>query len=153
KAMRSKDSAALATLIDWDSVFDAATAGLNVPEKARDRINTDLRGSANNPGALRQRVLEPIQAGASYTFLRPHRVEGRERLLFRLVLPDGGVNYHDVVLDRRADGRILGSDIYDFANGEFLSQTARRAYLLALLRIAEAPQARLRGVEREYVQH
>jgi hypothetical protein len=154
QAVRGKDSAALATLIDWDSLFDAATAGLNVPEKSRERINSDLRGNAKNPGALSQRMLEPVQRGASYTFLRRHQLEGRDRLLFRLVLPEGeGVNYHDIVLDQRADGRIVGSDIYDFTSGEFLSATARRAYLLALLRIAEAPQARLRGVEREYVQH
>lgn len=153
KALRTKDVSALVSLIDWDGVFDSATAGLNVPEKARERINRDLRGLAKELGALGQRLLEPIQAGASYTLLRRHRVEGRDRLLFRLVLPDGGVNYHDVVLDRRANGRVVGSDIYDFASGEFLSQTARRAYLLALLRITEAPQARLQGVEREYVQH
>jgi hypothetical protein len=154
KAVRAKDSAALAALIDWDGLFDAATAGLNVPEKARERINSDLRGNAKNPGALSQRVLEFAERGASYSFLRRHCVEGRDRLLFRLVLPEGtGVNYHDVVLDRRTDGRVKGSDIYIYTSGEFLSQTARRAYLLALVRIVEAPQARLQGIEREYVQH
>jgi hypothetical protein len=154
KAMRAKDSTALAALIDWDGMFEAATAGLNVPEKVRERINRDLRGNAKGPSVLSQRVLEFTERGASYTFLRRHRVEGRDRLLFRLVLPDGqGVNYNDVVLDRRPDGRIIGSDIYIYTSGEFLSQTARRAFLLAVLRLVEAPQARLQGVEREYVQH
>jgi hypothetical protein len=152
KAVQQKDAAALATLMDWDALVDTATAGLNVRGEVKRRLVGRLKGDAKQPGILTQQVLELANRGASYTFLRRHTVGNRARLLFRLLLPDGsGLDYHDVVIDRSTDGPIRGSDIHDFARGELISQTARRSYIVYLAQLSEAAEARLHGVEKEYL--
>jgi hypothetical protein len=160
KAVQSQDATALAALFDWDALLQNATGDIQVPARETQRFVTDMRGDGKRVGVLGQQIIDLVARGGTYKYLHTHVVEHRQRLQFRLALPDGqGLNYHDVVLSRRPPegqspkGKIKAIDVYIFTNGELLSQTARRAFLTAMLRQAQIPAARLQGAELEFHLH
>lgn len=154
KAVQGQDAAALATLFDWDALLQNASADINVPAKEIQRFAAEMGGDGKRLGTLGQLILDLGAHGGTYKYRHAHVIEHRQRLLFRVTLPDGaGTNYHDVVLSRRPDGQVKAIDVYVFTNGELLSQTARRAFLTTMLQQAQAPAARLQGAERAYQLH
>ena len=46
-----------------------------------------------------------------YKFLRFRTRQGGRWALFRFLYPDGGVDYHDLLLTRGADGTVRASDV------------------------------------------
>jgi len=129
QAVDSGDAAALDRLIDWSTLYDRSTSGGNAPEPFRQGFIKGLAQSQTNGKGISSGIIAAAQKGGSYRLLRNHTRENRPWLLFRILLPDQGVNYHDLLLARRADGKVKAIDIHVFMSGELLSQTFRRAYL------------------------
>jgi tetratricopeptide (TPR) repeat protein len=153
-AMKAKDASALGKLLSWDAMLDKATADILAPAKEKERFVELMKGTADRTGVFAQQLLEFMKAGASCTFLHHRRIDERDRLLFRVLLPDGAaLNYYELLLDRDKQARIEGVDVFVLANGELMSQTARRAYLTAAVRWTEAANAPLQGADREYLAH
>ena len=147
KAADSQDASALAALFDWDVLLHTATSQIQAPDAVRQHFAAEMKGDGKKAGELPREIFDLVARGATYRFLHSRVADNQQRLLFRLAVPDfQGLNYHDVVLSRRPDGQIRATDIYIFINGEMLSQTTRRAFLTAVLRLAQAPAARLHGV-------
>jgi tetratricopeptide (TPR) repeat protein len=74
----------------------------------------------------------------------------------RLSLPEGTVNYHDFLLVRSSDGKILTDDIYIFVTGELFSQTLRRIWLNLMGEPKDGKQGlveRLKGSDQLYMKH
>jgi len=76
-----------------------------------------------------QQIAAAIKEEGSYTFLRVQAEPLRAR--FRLLLPGGGVNYHDLTLTKRGK-RISIVDVYVYISGEALTVTLRRAFRMAV---------------------
>jgi tetratricopeptide (TPR) repeat protein len=153
-AMKAKDASALGKLLNWDAMLDKATVGILAPAKEKERYIELMKGTADRTGVFARQLLEFMKAGASCKLLRHRRIDGRDRLLFRVLVPDGAaLDYYEVLLDRDKQARIEGVDVFDLANGELLSQTARRAFLTAAVRWTESANASVQGAEREYLIH
>ena len=69
--------------------------------------------------------------GGTYKFLRCHEQDGQLRVLFRLLTPEGGLNYHDLVVRKYSDS-VRVADIYVAVSGELLSKTMRQLYVSSL---------------------
>ncbi len=152
--MKAKDASALGKLLNWDAMLDKATAGILAPAKEKERFIELMKGTADRPGVFARQLLELMKAGATCTFLRHRRIDNRDRLLFRILLPDGAaLNYYEILLDRDKQARIEGIDVFVMLNGELISQTARRAFLTAAVRWSESANASVQGAEREYLVH
>ncbi len=152
KAVKARDRATYNRLFDLDAVLDQATSGIEVPAKARASFIQGAKAGFAQ-GGLSNAVFNATAQGGSYQLLRVHRVDGRPRVMFRLILPEGGVNYHDYSLARRPNGEVRGVDLYVFMSGEQVSQSFRRGYLPLAAQANAGLLDRLTVGEQSYVKH
>ncbi|MFN3200177.1 MAG: tetratricopeptide repeat protein [Bradymonadia bacterium] len=151
KAAKSKDAVALNNLIDWNMLLEISTEGLDLPSQMKSGFMSGLKSTAGG-GPLAAGIIQALNAGGSYDFLKVREVNGQRRALFRLIMPgEGGVNYHDVVLGAGSGGKVKAIDIYVYLTGEPISQTFRR--LLIPMAASTGIAARLGGEEALLVKH
>lgn len=125
--------AAMNALIDWNQIIDTATAGESNP--TLDRTRAEFKKgflNAQNGGqnsALCQRIVDAVKQGGRFKFLRLGTVGTEQFALFRLKVPNQGVNYHQYILKRSEDGLVRATDLYLFLSAERTSETIRRIWL------------------------
>ncbi len=127
---------------DGRALLKESVGRVDAPQEMRD-------GFVN--GALRsfdfgQQIAAAIKEEGSYTFLRVQAEPLRAR--FRLLLPGGGVNYHDLTLTKRGAGQISIVDVYIYVSGEALSVTLRRAFRMAVASQTKGDGAFLRTAKK-----
>jgi hypothetical protein len=137
KSVRINDAAKTEGLLRTRDLVKKCVSDFGLTEK---QMQEFMRGA---DAALKQTNLSAqigaqVAKGGSFKLLRVHTVDGRVRALFRLLLGDGGVNYHDYLVSRCDDGSIAMEDAYIFGAGEMFSQTMRRI-LVPLLSQLNAP--------------
>ena len=122
-AAEAGDEDALARLIDLDALFDAATAGMEIPPDARRQMVAGFSGTA---GGLAEQYAAAGRAGGVRLLGDDGApgVDGPPGALIRLLPESGGLNY--AVLYPTPDGRV--GDMYVFASGERISGTLRRLF-------------------------
>jgi hypothetical protein len=154
KAAQSGDSKKLDELIDWDEIYDKATADLNVSAQVRSRFFQGMKEESQKTGGVSRLVTGAVALGGSYKLVRVHKIDNQTRALFRLVLPNaGGINYHDLVLNHSRSGQIRAEDVFIFLTGEFLSTTFRRGLLSAAAQFSSTRLAGLKPSDAAYVKH
>lgn len=117
---------------------------------ADDKFKTSVRNSMKTAIKFGTEIAGAVQnAGATYKFLRIRTVNGQTRALFRLVHGDGGLNYHEFLLEKGADGQPHPTDVFIAVSGEWISESLRRQYLM-LLSSQPGFLAKLAGKENEY---
>ena len=141
------------TLFDWDLCFDLSMQGVDVPEKHRAEARRGFLSSARDGKGLFHELNEQIRHGGTYTFLRLREIDNQKRMQFRMVLPNGGVNYHEFVLTRNAAGELRACDAYIYMSGERLSETMRRMFLQLAAHQNRSLIDRLAGREQLLVQN
>lgn len=121
-AVNARDAAAFDALLPLADVVRRAVRDLtdkplppDVAAKVRAPITDDLLGG--------------VGRGGSFKLLRVRRVGDRFQPLFRLVTPEGGVNYFDVALVRATDGTAALDDVTPMTQGESFGRTCRRLVL------------------------
>jgi tetratricopeptide (TPR) repeat protein len=153
-AVHSDEDPGLDELIDWDALFARATAGLEAPRRFRERFIDGAREAMHGPGGFSAQLAQAVSAGGSYRFLRVRNGDGQPRALFRLLLPgSGGVNYHELPLARRGEGRVMAVDIHIYLTGELMSDTMRRAFVPIAADASAGLIERLAGREQDLVKH
>ena len=153
KAVNSGDAAALDRMIDWESLGERSTAGIEAPEQFRSGFLKGLDMSRSTGKGISAAIVDAVKKGGTYTLIHSHVQDGRPRLLFRLVNPESGVNYHDFVIARRPDGAVKAVDMYVYLSGEMLSETFRRLYIQAAAQQSGGLIGRLTGADQEYVKY
>ncbi len=149
----SGDLAAFNSAMDWDAILESATGGIEGVETARRGFIVGAKTALRRPGSAGYELIKQVTQGASYRCIRIH-VEGNEkRALFRLLGPEGGLNYHDLILARQPDGNVRAVDMYVFAIAERASQTLRRAFLALAAEASKGILGKLTGTESDYVRH
>jgi tetratricopeptide (TPR) repeat protein len=150
-AARSGDAAAVNSMIDWDAILDQATSGATVSPSFKQSFANGFKGALNKPQGFAGRIVRSGKDGGSYTLLRYHEVDGEKRVLFRHLFPEEGVNYYDFRLVRRADGKVMATDLYVFMAGENFTQTIRRLFLPMAANESRDVLAKLVGKEADFV--
>lgn len=149
EAIERDDAAALPALFNQDRMWALTLEGIEsvraskVPRPGKGAITHFLNTLIHEQHSV-------VVRGGSYDLLRIHDVDGQKRALFRIACDDG-VNYHDVILGKNADGSVRGIDIDVFAAGERSSASMRRLHLQ--FAADETTVGRLAGRERLYVTH
>ena len=137
-------------VIDWTFLIGTATSGLDVPDKFR----SDFQRGVTSNSQFSKQIGQAVATGGTYKFLRVHDVDGQKRAFFRLALPEGGgINFHDLVLRKTADNKVVIADIYVFLSGEMLSMTLRRAFIPAAAHESRNLLQKLSGKESDFVKH
>lgn len=147
------DFAAVSSVFDWSILIDRTLEGVELSPKAQAEVKSGMNISLRGKNALLGQIHQQIASGGSYRLLRIHEVEGRRRALFRLLPAGGGVNYHDIVLVKAADGKCHGIDMHIFLSGEFLSTTMKRTLLPVAASLNRSLIQKLTGQNQLFVQH
>jgi hypothetical protein len=147
------DFGVVSSVFDWNVLIDRTLEGVELSPKAQADVRSGMISTLQGKNALMGQIHQQVANGGSYRLLRIHEVEGRRRALFRLLPPGGGVNYHDMVLVKAADGQCHGIDMHIFLNGEFLSTTMKRTLLPVAASLNRSLIEKLTGQDQLYVKH
>jgi hypothetical protein len=124
----------LASTLDGDGVayaeqFDTREMALRiVPATAGYRRQGFARGfqSAAPARGLFNSIQESVEAGARYDFRGIAQRDGEAVVRFRLLFPGlGGVNFHDYLVKRDAQGHLRCLDLFIMVQGQYLSEVMR----------------------------
>ncbi|WP_435020475.1 tetratricopeptide repeat protein [Tundrisphaera sp. TA3] len=151
KAIDEGDIAAFDRAFDWDAVYQSTTGGVEAAESFRKGFVEGIEQARRANKGLSASIIQAVQKGGTYSLLRYHTKEKGPRLLFRLLSPEAGVNYHDLPLARRADGSVRVVDAYIYLSGEMISQTMRRLYIQGVAKASGGILNRLTGEDQRFL--
>ncbi len=125
-SLKDGDATAFIRAIDWSALTNRVLAGIPATEQARFDRRYLLQLFSENSG-IAQSVADKIRQGGSYRFLRARPVDAHTlAVTFRLVDADGGLDYHDLYLQRRGQNLIQIQEFYLYHFDETFSETLRR---------------------------
>ncbi len=152
QALVEQDVEAVSSMFDWDAMLKIATANTDASEKFRQNFITGAKRGTKQ-GGLPEVLVNLIRQGGSIRLLHVHKVGEGKRVLFRVLLSSGGVNYHDMVVIERPSGKVLAINLYAFASGEMVSQSTRRMFLAAAAHDSRSFLQKLVKSDKEYIKH
>ena len=124
--IETKDSPGWHSKLDWDRIINEALADLPLSPPEMQGFADGFRKGPNSINAgLESQIMKVVVGGGSYQFLNIRERDGAIEALFRMLLPDGGVNYHAFRLAKQPDG-VRAVDIFIYLSGEHLTATLRR---------------------------
>jgi tetratricopeptide (TPR) repeat protein len=148
------DSNALSRMIDWRTVAVEATRGTEAPEAmAKEFQDAFARQTEAGQSGLVISLLDEIGKGGSLTPINVFASKAQRGVRFRLITGAGALNYFDFTLARRPDGTIKAVDVFIYASGESVIQTARQFFLSAVAQENRGFLARLAGKEQALMKH
>jgi hypothetical protein len=121
------DTARASEVFDFSALFERGIEGVPLADVASTRDGF-LEGVQRSGGIIGE-VHTQVSSGGSYMLLRVRPLAGQTSALFRMLLPEGSVNYHDMLLTRTSDGRVMADDVYVHLAGERASATVHRLFL------------------------
>ncbi len=149
EAAAKRDAAALDALMDEEALCDAVTRGASAPEDFR----KEFRQGFAKQFSLSKHIFQALGEKGTYNFLRIREVGGKPRLLFRLLMADGTVTYHELLCAKDAAGRLKMVDLYAYGSGKLSSETLRRLYLYSAAQKNQGFLDKLFGKEAEFVKN
>jgi thioredoxin-like negative regulator of GroEL len=150
-AIAAKDKDAALRLMRIEDLMQRSLSDLDIPPGPRNAMMQGFRKAGT--GQVTDILIDAMDKGGHYRFLRVQTVDGRLRALMRLFHPEQGVNYHGITLARFPDGQIASEDMHIMVSGEMLSQTFRRLILPFVAEQNRGLLERLGGAERLYTKH
>jgi hypothetical protein len=148
-SLRAGDSSVLKGLIDDSAFLDTACQGLTFTPAYRAGLASGMKLSDQ----LTRGISNVVKQGGTYHFLGLVTTDGAEHPLFRLLMRQGGLNYHEFTLGRTADGTIRIVDMYVFATGELMTQTIHRPLVAAAASNDRNIIQRLIGTDNDWITH
>ena len=152
-AMHTGEIATANRLIDYQAIIDRGIGDMPGAKQARAGFVSGMMQSFNSGGSLIDQIVAEIQKGGSYSLLRNHEQDGEQRVLFRLIQGEGGVNYHDMVIAKQPGGAVRVIDMYIFMSGELFSRTLRRAFLPLAAEESKSVLEKLTQQENDFLKH
>lgn len=154
KAIATNKPAFFVEVLDIDEVIARGLAGLNPPKD----LDTDFRKAFQKSPEVGELTKQFTRA--KYTFLRVRTFDGTPRALFRLLRPDGSLNYQELLMQQSSnavkvvDIQFLTDGKQAFwETGDLFSDVARRSFLPRLAIIRKGFFARLMGEQSEAIKH
>ncbi|MBN2023757.1 MAG: hypothetical protein JW809_13300 [Pirellulales bacterium] len=120
------------TCFDWDAFVATATRGFEDAKVSRKAFRRGFDEGMTSRTGFAASLCANRRGEVKYNFLRLHDVDGKRHALFRSIMPDGQVDYHDHVLARQPGGRAISVDLFVFLGGEKLSDTFRKLFVRAV---------------------
>lgn len=147
-ALRDGDAAALDARLDGAQLLQRVTRGLPVSDTFLEALTDDVRAQG---WPLGRRLLGARGEGLRVRLLQV-RMRGRTPLALFRVLSDSGLNYFEFELGRNARNEAVLVDLYPYLEGERLSESMWRVYLLAAAERGQCLTRKLRGPARQWVE-
>ncbi len=144
-AVRQLDRMELSRHFQLELTLDDIARDVMLAPKDRSSFLAGFRRSFSLFDQIRQVV---VGDNGEYAFLRSNRRDGQLRPIIRLSSENTGVNYHELVLARDRQGKVVIRDIYVLLSGETLGDAARRVLLMMVAERDSTLIGRLTGSSR-----
>ncbi|MGD9646830.1 MAG: tetratricopeptide repeat protein [Pirellulales bacterium] len=149
KTMNARDPAFFQEGLNEEEMVERALKGLP-PER---EISEGLLLGISQQGNLPDAIVRALGDKGSYLPLWVRTVNGKTRVLMRMVTSEGTLNYHEFLLLKNALGRIEAVDVYVFVTGELMSQTLRRGALTLIAEKKKSLVTRLLEGDQNFLKH
>jgi len=151
EAIEAGEGKALASCVDLDALMTKATSGVEVDAGFRKGFESGVKSTLlKSFGDSLQAALEQ---GGELRLLRVRTYDKQHRLLFRLLIPEGGVDYIEFSTKKSRSGRLRIDDWYQYATGEWVSETLHHLYLPFAMQQQRGLVDRLLGKDQLLVKH
>ncbi len=130
EAVTAPDVPRATAMIDWDALLGRATADTYGSPRNLAEFIQGAKSTESLPSYVQQLSTATIRGG-KLKLLRVRGDDSRRSVLIRVLLPGGGVNYHELLLSMD-HGAVRAVDVYIYAAGESMSDTMRRMYKMAV---------------------
>ncbi|HEY0372001.1 MAG TPA: tetratricopeptide repeat protein [Thermoanaerobaculia bacterium] len=130
ESLSSIDGKRATAMIDWDVLLARATAGTSGSAQFRAGFIKGAKESTQSASYTKQLATLTAQ-GAKVSVLRVRGDDGGRSVLLRVLMPGGGVGYHELLLTKGSDSTVRAADVYLYATGEYFSDTMKRMYKFA----------------------
>jgi hypothetical protein len=148
------DVTAVSDMFDIEAMGETASQGLDIRTSSKEGFLRGMKSAAQAQEGFGGQLIAPVAGGGSLGLLRVLNRDGQKAARIRIQHGgEGGLNYMDVVLARRTDGKIRAVDVYTFATGELMSATIRRAVIQLAASENRGILARLTGAENDYIKN
>lgn len=147
-ALRDGDPAALDARLDGEQLLQRVTRGLPVSNTFIEALADEVRAHG---WPLGRRLLGSGGKGLHVRLLQV-RMRGRTPFALFRILSDAGLNYVEFELGRNTRNEAVIVDLFPYLEGERLSETMWRVYLLAAAERGQCLTRKLRGLERLWVE-
>ncbi len=127
--VNDNDVGALNRLFAWEALMDKVTGGVDANDKWVQGFRAGMLNATVGSTGLAASICKQVSEGGSYVFLKTCDRDGRRALRFRLLNPDGAINYHELLLGIDPDGETKILDLHVFLSAENISTTLRRGFL------------------------
>lgn len=148
-AVKSNRAVQVSKMFRFDDLLRRSISDLGLSPQVQQDIMNGARSTLQNAEPIAQ-IRASVKAGGSYHFLHLLHDGNRPKVLFRMINPEGAVNYHEFTITRFPDGNLGAEDIYSVATGEPISQTIRRFIIPGLQQRNGGVLSRLRGTDKQY---
>ncbi len=122
------DVNSLKRAFDHTVIVDRMMTGIDVPARHYQSIRPRATNILKSEGSPLNEILARLREGATYRLLRVREKNGEVRAMFRMLMLDGSVNYHDMLLVRKENGDVRIGDVYTMLSGEDISASLWRLY-------------------------
>jgi hypothetical protein len=114
-------------MIDWDVLLGRALADTQGSSQFRAGFIKGAKEKSQTSSYVQQ-LANAVAQGGKISLLRVRGDEGGRSALLRVVLPNGGVTYNEMLLTRDDKGVVRAADVYGYATAEYMSDTLKRMY-------------------------
>lgn len=136
------DAAGLDALVDWPTLLERITGGLDTPKDFREGFGKGMRKASMFGAAMTQGV----RGGGSVKLLRV--VPAKSVVVLRVLDANGGFSYLSI---ETKDGKLV--DLVSSTAGEAVSVLARRLYIRSSAEASQSVLERLQGKDRDFIEH
>jgi predicted negative regulator of RcsB-dependent stress response len=150
QGINAGDASILDARIDVEQLLERATRNTSAPKAFKDGFATGVRRSGMQLG---KQLIASREDDSSFHLLRLRMEGGTPHALYRVVSSQGGVNYLDMELARKADGQVVIVDFYPYITGELFSETMRRMFLQAAREAGYNLVDKLMGKEQDFLKN
>lgn len=153
RAVNGQDISEIDRQMDWGAMIERSTEGVDAPANLRKAFFIGSAQGLNSDANPVRQICTTVAGGGQFTFARSVRRGSAAIAQFRLLYPEGGVNYYFIELRKQASDQAVGIDLYTMSSGEKFSQGMRRFYIAAIAELDRSWISRLTGEEQALVKH
>lgn len=100
RAMAGGDLATVDGLMDWDTILQTATTGVEASDRFRESFQLGLKQSLTGDRGFVRKTRRSLEDGGTIRLLRIRQVEGQARALLRIWPARGSLVYDELLLAR-----------------------------------------------------
>lgn len=125
-AVATGDKSKFARLLNAPRLLDRAWAGIPVSSEIRAQFDKGFSQTFTQQSPILTEIAQIVSGGGDYALLRVRERDNHRTALFRALLAESGVNYHEFRLRKADDGTVYADDIFIMMSSEWFSETLNR---------------------------